>query len=394
MNVFWIIFSFSVFFLLVWTLVFIKSVKEIFNNKPLGDFNKNKDNTHKEQYKVAVVIPMRNEEKNAAKCIESILAQTYKNIDLYIYNDRSQDNTLNILNDYSEKNQNVKVINGSKNPKGWCGKCNALYQAVNKINKDNYKWFLFLDADTVLHSDAIICVLNEAEKQDADMLSLLPKLKCDGFWDKIVQPSIGALITLYHRPDEVNDFKLKQKGFANGQFILIKSSVYFETKGHESVKNKILEDVEYAKIVKKSGYKIHLSNGTNLLETNMYSGLNEIINGWTKNLFLLLDSSITNVIKFSSLIFTISFIPFLFLLYFVLNLLNCEYNIYCTFSLLGIINYFIINGYQIVLRKFGKIYPLYGLFAPLAAILTIYILLLSTFKTLFNKEIKWKGRVV
>ena len=52
---------------------------------------------------VSIVVPMRNEEKNARKCIESLLSQRYPNFEIIAVDDRSEDNTLNILKELASK---------------------------------------------------------------------------------------------------------------------------------------------------------------------------------------------------------------------------------------------------------------------------------------------------
>jgi len=54
-------------------------------------------------YLVSVVIPVYNSEKFLAECIESVLNQTYKNIEIIAINDGSTDDSLKILETYSDK---------------------------------------------------------------------------------------------------------------------------------------------------------------------------------------------------------------------------------------------------------------------------------------------------
>ena len=60
--------------------------------------------------KVSVIVPIYNSEKTINRCVESIINQTYKDIEILLINDGSIDNTLNILNDYANKDKRIVVI--------------------------------------------------------------------------------------------------------------------------------------------------------------------------------------------------------------------------------------------------------------------------------------------
>ena len=54
-------------------------------------------------YKVSILIPVYNVEKYLSKCLESILLQTYKNIEIIIINDGTTDSSLDIAELYASK---------------------------------------------------------------------------------------------------------------------------------------------------------------------------------------------------------------------------------------------------------------------------------------------------
>ena len=65
--------------------------------------------------KVSIIIPVYNSEKTLKKCIESVINQTYKNIEILIINDGSKDKSLNIMNEYKNKDKRIIVINQRNN---------------------------------------------------------------------------------------------------------------------------------------------------------------------------------------------------------------------------------------------------------------------------------------
>ncbi|WP_019156023.1 glycosyltransferase family 2 protein [Robertmurraya massiliosenegalensis] len=59
---------------------------------------------------VSVIIPVYNTEAYISMCIDSVINQTYPNLEIIIINDGSNDNSLNIINQYSKKHPNIRVI--------------------------------------------------------------------------------------------------------------------------------------------------------------------------------------------------------------------------------------------------------------------------------------------
>lgn len=55
--------------------------------------------------KVTVIVPVYNAEKFITKCVESVLAQTYKNIEIILVNDGSKDNSLEIIRELEKITQ-------------------------------------------------------------------------------------------------------------------------------------------------------------------------------------------------------------------------------------------------------------------------------------------------
>src|SRR6185437_2092788 len=103
--------------------------------------------------KVSIIIPVYNTEKYLDECIQSALNQTYHDIEIIAVNDGSKDNSLNILEQYSDK---IKIISKSNG-----GTASALNVGIKNMNG---QWFKWLSADDLLHPTAIEELVNVAEK--------------------------------------------------------------------------------------------------------------------------------------------------------------------------------------------------------------------------------------
>ena len=61
--------------------------------------------------KISVIVPVYNAEKYLVQCLNSIINQTFKDIEIICINDGSTDNSLKILKEFSEKDSRIKIIN-------------------------------------------------------------------------------------------------------------------------------------------------------------------------------------------------------------------------------------------------------------------------------------------
>ena len=102
--------------------------------------------------KVSIILPCYNNEKTINKTINSIINQTYKNWELIIVDDNSEDKTDKILKKY-KKNKKIKVYKLKKN-KG------AGYSRNYAIKKSNFSYLAFIDADDIWEKNKLKIQIN------------------------------------------------------------------------------------------------------------------------------------------------------------------------------------------------------------------------------------------
>lgn len=113
--------------------------------------------------KVSVIVPVYNSEKYIEKCLNSIIEQTYKDFELIVINDGSKDNSLEILEKY--KNDFPKVITLINQENIGVSKTRN-----NAIKMAKGKYVMFIDNDDFIDKDYIETFINEAEKEDYDVV--------------------------------------------------------------------------------------------------------------------------------------------------------------------------------------------------------------------------------
>lgn len=116
---------------------------------------------------VSIIIPVYNAEDTLHIAIDSILAQTYKNIELIIVNDCSKDNTLNKLYKYKDReidnNFNIKIISHEVNKGVASARNTGLENATGE-------YIYYVDADDWIDKEAIEILINEQQKNDSDIV--------------------------------------------------------------------------------------------------------------------------------------------------------------------------------------------------------------------------------
>ena len=233
---------------------------------------------------ISVIVPVRNEEANIGDCLQSLLAPGQE-VEILVADDGSEDATVAIVQELARETSNMKLISVPPLPVGWSGKNHALHVAVPHSRGE---WLLFTDADTRHAQGALRGLVTWAEKAGLDLVSCSPPQQTETWWEKAVIPQVYQLLARLYPFERVND-TADPLAAANGQFLLIRREVYLRLEGHQAVRSETLEDVALARRAKQSGCRLWFGPGDGIVTTRMYRTFSALWEGWTKNLFLLLD---------------------------------------------------------------------------------------------------------
>ena len=97
---------------------------------------------------ISVIVPCYNVEKYVEKCIDSIENQTYRNIEIIAIDDKSTDNTFNILKELENKYKNLQVYQNEINS----GLATTRNNGLTKIKGE---YVGFIDSDDMISDDYI-----------------------------------------------------------------------------------------------------------------------------------------------------------------------------------------------------------------------------------------------
>ena len=112
---------------------------------------------------VSVIITVYNVEQYLKQCLDSIIAQTFKNIEIIVVNDCSPDNSIKIIKEYQQKDDRIVLLNLKQN----VGLGFARNEGM-KIAKGKY--ITFVDSDDWISKDYVEVLYNNIEKNNLDIV--------------------------------------------------------------------------------------------------------------------------------------------------------------------------------------------------------------------------------
>lgn len=358
--------------------------------------NENSDDLNNSKVKISVCIPARNEEVNIGRLLDSIVTQKYNHFDVHVLDDQSEDRTFEIVQAYHDQYPDlIHLHRGEKKPSDWMGKPWACQQLGNYAKG---QILLFLDADTTLEPNLISSVSAAFRNYDIQMLTVWPEQILGTFWEKCVIPLVYyALVTIlpsiyvYRNPRWMPNWaalKLRNSfAAACGQCIAIKNKTYIAMGGHGSVKNRIVEDVELARVLKSNGFNMRMFHGVNSISCRMYLNEKEMFNGFRKNFFTGFNHSLILFIIAAVIHLIVFILPYLTLFYSLTTGYGALF--YLSIGSIGLVLL-----HRLILALWFKWDPIYAFTHPLGVLWFQRLGLVSLMDLILGKKKEWKGRTL
>jgi glycosyltransferase involved in cell wall biosynthesis len=235
--------------------------------------------------KISVIIPARNEDKDIAASLASVLRQDGIELEVIVVNDHSSDRTGQIVDEMSQSDSRVKVIHNPPLKQGWLGKCNAMQHGAAQATGD---FFLFADADIIHAQDCFATVLHTMQQENYDFISLFPLFDNQSFWENVNVPIyFFGLAKLLAMPglDDPNS----SNAVASGALMLIKAEVFEDIGGFNAVKTEMLDDVGLARLLKKHNYRVGYRLAPDCLQVRLFKSNRDAFWGTTKNILVAVE---------------------------------------------------------------------------------------------------------
>lgn len=378
-SVVFLIISYNIFiFLLIETIIFIlfflRSSRKLKRSEiAIADYPS-----------VSIIIPMRNEEKNAIECIESLMSLDYPNFEILIGDDNSTDNTKELLKKAIKKNRNqnkpvIKLIDIPPIQDGWMGKAWASNYLIKEAKGD---LILVTDADVRHSSKSLKHSISHFLKTKADIMIRFPYpvIKKIGEW-----PILFLIFILRFSSWFSFEFLKRRQSLAKEEYVIFSKYFYEGLGGYESFKSAYPMILPLLASAFKIGKNVAIVDDDKMeIKTRMYEGLIETFSG------------ILGRINFRHFGFY-SFMGAFTVVSFATDWMS-RISLWLSSGdvslLLGAAISYLMFGIFFGLYAFFSRQPiLISLFAPILGIYFIFISLIAVFRLIINKPLYWKNRV-
>lgn len=355
-----------------------------------------------ESPKVSVILPARNEEKYIAKCLDSLLKQSYPNFEIVAINDSSSDKTGEIIQRYHIINSKVVAINAEPKPEEvlWIGKNWACYQGY--LNSTG-EILLFTDADTVHSTSTMSLAVAYLTKQGLDALTAIPKILLEeNIWIKITLPLLWTLSYAKYSALRANNPKSKI-GYFFGSFFIITRKTYESVGTHKAVKSEIVEDGALGRKVKEEKFKLRVVRGERYVEAIWARDFNTLWDGLRRLMIPLYQRERTNALLMTVSSFLLLLLPFIllpFLLLFstttttILSINDGYYSINDFLLLIDITTIALLFSTSAIQSKYTVFQnTLYTVGSPLAGVIIFFSFVSSILDATKKNAVNWKDRL-
>ncbi|MEO8726758.1 MAG: glycosyltransferase [Acidobacteriaceae bacterium] len=219
---------------------------------------------HQAVRRIAAIIPARNEADAIALSLSSLLSQRFSG-DLYIFvvDDNSTDRTAQRAREAvpAHQEERLSVISGAPLPPGWSGKVWAMQQGLSALLASGLApdYLLLTDADIVHAPESLTQLISIAESGEYDLTSLMVRLHCKSFAERLLIPAFVYFFFLLYPPQQIADHGSASKtAGAAGGCILLRPDALESAGGFASIRNEIIDDCSLARRIKQSGGKLWL----------------------------------------------------------------------------------------------------------------------------------------
>jgi len=261
---------------------------------------------------VTVLIPARNEAEHIERTLAGLSRQG-PGLAVVVIDDSSSDATAEMaelagarFGSAAPENAaayplQITVVRGAALPKGWGGKLWALEQGLALARR---RYTLLLDADIELSPYALPALLEQAESKDAELVSVMAKLHCETYWEKLLVPPFVFFFKLIY-PFALVSNRRSSVAAAAGGCVLVATSALRQVGAFESIRDALIDDCSLAKLMKRQQLGLWLGVSDAVRSNRRYSRLDDFWRMVSRTAFTQLNYSILLLVLTSFLMVAI-----------------------------------------------------------------------------------------
>jgi glycosyltransferase involved in cell wall biosynthesis len=264
---------------------------------------------------ISVVVAARNEQRHIETALQSLLNLDYPNLEIIVVNDRSTDETGNVLKRMATRQAEqattaqprLRIVDVQELPPGWLGKNHALFRGASEAQGE---YLLFTDADIVMDPSVIRRAMRFVLDEKLDHLAMMFRIQMPNWFLESFVATFSVYFFAHFKPWKVRDPKSKAH-IGVGGFNLLRTQAYHDMGTHRAIAMRPDDDLKLGKLVKLHGFRQDVLLAPDLIYVSWYSSLRELIVGLEKNAFAGVDYNILAVVLSSILILMLHAFPFM-----------------------------------------------------------------------------------
>lgn len=325
---------------------------------------------------VSLIFAARDEQEKLPAALATLAALDYPHLEIVAVDDRSQDATSRILDEFSAACPCLRAVHVSEIPSGWLGKTHALQTG---FEASSGQWLLFTDADVRFKPDVIRRAVALAEQHHLDHLTLVCNVEMHGFWEKTLITFFGLAFHL--ATDAYRVSNPNSRAYVGvGAFQLLRRSTYEAIGTHRRLAMEVVDDMKLGKLVKRAGFRSCVAIAQEFVTVRWHAGAGNVIRGVTKNFFAAFG-------------YNVAFAAFALVGMLLLNVVP----FFAVFVGHGWIRIFsaiavaVALGMHCSVDVVNKVSPMYALTHPIGAVMFCYMIVRSVAVTLWQGGVTWRG---
>jgi glycosyltransferase involved in cell wall biosynthesis len=326
--------------------------------------------------RISILFSARDEEEKLPAALATLMEVDYPDFEVVAVDDRSQDATGRILDEFAATHPQLRVVHVERLPEGWLGKPHGLQKAYEASSGE---WLLFTDADVRFKPAVLRRAISLVREHSLDHLTLLGDVEMVGCWETVLITFFGLGFHIAANPAQASNPR-SSRYVGVGAFQLLRRSAYQASGTHRRLAMEVVDDMKLGKLVKEAGFRSGCGVAQDLVAVRWHAGLGNLVRGVTKNFFAGAGYDLKIVTAQLAGLVMMDMLPFVGV---VLG--------HGWIRALGAIGVAIALSFHAGVAWVMRVSPLYALTHPLGAALFFYMLLRSTVVTLWQGGIVWRG---
>jgi glycosyltransferase involved in cell wall biosynthesis len=231
---------------------------------------------------VSIIVPARDEAAAIEGALRSMLTLDYPNLEIIAIDDRSIDGTGEIMDRLAAEDPRCRVIHLDTLPTGWLGKNHANWLGARAASGE---YLLFTDGDVVFAPQTLRHAIAAMQTGRLDHLAVFPDTMMHSFGEALLMNYFTFQLVLMTQIWLVR-FRWARRAFVGiGAFNLIARRAYEAVGTHERLRMEVADDLMLGKLIKESGFRQDALSGVCMLRLKWHSGMAGLIRGLEKNAF-------------------------------------------------------------------------------------------------------------